>query len=128
MAIASVVPSLTHIFIELVRRKFRVEPLITTSSLKTGLVIDVDFPEKVGADRIVNATAAYALYGGPAIVVDFGTATKFEVISRHGMYCGGSIAPGIGISLEALVNRTALLDMVAIQPSPKSIPRNTAHS
>jgi type III pantothenate kinase len=96
--------------------------------LKVGIQIDVDYPEKVGADRIVNAAAAYAVYGGPAIVVDFGTATKFEVISSKGVYRGGSIAPGIGISLEALVDQTALLSRVAIQPPLLPVPRNTIHS
>jgi type III pantothenate kinase len=127
-AIASVVPSLTGIFVEIIHRTFGIAPMDVTARLKTGIQIDVDHPERVGADRIVNAAAAYALYGSPAIVVDFGTATKFEVISRQGVYSGGSIAPGIGISLDALVGQTALLSRVAIQPPPLAVPRNTTHS
>ncbi len=127
-AIASVVPSLTGIFVELAQRYLDIEPMVITARLKTGVHVDVDFPEKVGADRLANVAAAYALLGGPAIVVDFGTATKFEVISRSGVYSGGSIAPGIGISLDALVSHTALLNRVAIQPPPNAIPRNTTHS
>jgi len=127
-AIASVVPALTGVFVELTRRNLHIEPLVISARLNTGVRIDVDAPEKVGADRIANVAAAYALYGGPAIVADFGTATKFEVISRRGIYSGGSIAPGIGISLDALISHTALLDRVTIQPPPNAIPRNTAHS
>ena len=127
VSISSVVPSLTSAFVEMTRRYIGVEPLVVTSTVKTGIKIDVDNPETVGADRIVNAAAVHKLYGGPAIVIDFGTATTFDVISREGNYTGGSIAPGIGVAMDALVGRTAQLYKVALEPPPSPIGRNTAH-
>lgn len=127
VAISSVVPSLTSAFVELARRYIGVEPLVVTSAVKTGIKIDVDNPETVGADRIVNAAGVHSLYGGPAIVIDFGTATTFDIISREGNYTGGSIAPGIGIAMDALIGRTAQLYKVALEPPPSPIGRNTAH-
>jgi type III pantothenate kinase len=128
VAIASVVPPLTSAFVELTQRYIGVDPLVVSAHVKTGIRVDVDQPEQVGADRIVNAAAVHQLYGGPAIVIDFGTATTFDVISREGNYTGGSIAPGIGIAMEALVGRTAQLHKVALEPPPSPVGRNTAHA
>jgi type III pantothenate kinase len=128
VVIASVVPSLTAAFVELTQRYMHVEPLVVTARVKMNICVDVDQPDQVGADRIVNAAAVHRLYGGPAIVIDFGTATTFDVISRDGNYIGGSIAPGIGIAMDALVGRTAQLYKVALEPPPSSVGRNTAHA
>jgi type III pantothenate kinase len=128
VAIASVVPPLTSAFVELTRRYIHVEPLVVSNHVNLGIKVDVDQPDQVGADRIVNAAAVHKLYGGPAIVIDFGTATTFDVISREGNYIGGSIAPGIGIALDALVGRTAQLHKVALEPPPSPIGRNTIHA
>ncbi len=125
VAIASVVPSLTTAFTELSRRYAGVDPLIITAHVNTGIKVDVDYPDQVGADRIVNSAAVSKLYGGPAIVIDFGTATTFDVVSQDGNYIGGSIAPGIGIALDALVGRTAQLYKVALEPPPSPIGTNT---
>lgn len=128
VGIASVVPPLTPGFAELSRRYLQVEPVVVTASLRLNIQIDVDSPELVGADRIVNAAAVHHLYGGPAIVIDFGTATTFDVISPEGNYIGGSIAPGIGIALDALVGRAAQLYRVVLAPPPSPIGRNTTHA
>jgi len=128
VVIASVVPPLTSTFVELTRQYLGVEPLVISAHIKAGIRIDVDYPEQVGADRIVDAVAVHKLYGGPAIVIDFGTATTFEVISKDGYYIGGSIAPGISISMEALVGRTAQLYKVALEPPPSPVGRNTTHA
>jgi type III pantothenate kinase len=128
VVIASVVPPLTRTFVELSRRHIRAEPLVVTARVNLGIKVDVDSPDQVGADRIVNAAAVHHLYGGPAIVVDFGTATTFDVVARAGDYIGGSIAPGIGISLDALAGRTAQLYRVGLEPPPSPIGRNTTHA
>ncbi len=128
VAIASVVPRLTDAFVSLSEQYIEVEPLVVTARIKLGIKIDVDSPDLVGADRIVNAAAVHHLYGGPAIVIDFGTATTFDVISTSGDYIGGSIAPGIGITLDALVQRTALLYKVPLVPPPSPIGKNTTHA
>jgi len=126
VAIASVVPSMTTAFTELVRRYVGTEPLIINARINTGIKVDVEIPDQVGADRIANSAAVSKLYGGPAIVVDFGTATNFDVVSREGNYIGGSIAPGVGVALDALVGRTAQLYKVSIEPPPATIGRNTS--
>jgi type III pantothenate kinase len=128
VVISSVVPPLTSAFVELTRRYLGVEPLVISAHIKAGIKIDVDYPEQVGADRIVNAAAVHKLYGGPAIVIDFGTATTFDVISKEGYYTGGSIAPGIGIAMDALATRTAQLYKVALEPPPSPVGRNTTHA
>jgi type III pantothenate kinase len=128
VAIASVVPPLTPAFAELCMRYLDIDPVVVTAHIRLGIRIEVDSPELVGADRIVNAAAVHHLYGGPAIVIDFGTATTFDVISREGNYIGGSIAPGIGIALDALVGRTAQLYRVPLEPPPSPIGRNTTHA
>ena len=128
VAISSVVPRLTTAFAQLVRRYVRVEPLIVTHKTKTGIRIEIDQPEQAGADRIVNSAAVVGLYGAPAIVIDFGTATTFDVVSADGAYRGGAIAPGIDISQDALVSHTARLHKVDLQPPPCVIGTNTIHA
>src|SRR5690606_7188281 len=105
--IGSVVPLLTTSFAELVRHYTQIDPLIVTHHINTGVRIEIDQPEQAGADRIINSAAVVALYGAPAIVIDFGTATTFDIISAEGAYVGGAIAPGINLSQDALVSRTA---------------------
>ena len=126
--ISSVVPPLTSTFVELVRRYIEIEPLVVTHLTKTGVKIAIDQPEQAGADRIVNAAAVVALYGGPAIVIDFGTATTFDVVSADGAYQGGAIAPGIVIAHDALVERAARLHKVDLIPPPCVIGKNTIHA
>jgi type III pantothenate kinase len=128
VVIASVVPPLTAAFAELSRHNVHVEPVVVNARVNLGIAIDVDFPDQVGADRIVNAAAVHHLYGGPAIVIDFGTATTFDIVSHEGNYIGGSIAPGIGIALDALVGRTAQLYAVTLAPPPSAVGRNTTHA
>lgn len=125
VAISSVVPPLTPVLETMVRRYFRGEPLVVGPGVKTGMPIRFDNPREVGADRIVNAVAAYALYGGPVIVVDFGTATTYDVVSRNGEYWGGAIAPGIGISMEALFQQAAKLPRVEFARPRTLIGKNT---
>ncbi len=114
IAISSVVPPLMYSLERMSTKYFKVDPLIIGPGIKTGLNILIDNPREVGADRIVNAVAAYNLYGGPLIIVDFGTATTFCAISEDGDYLGGVIAPGIGISIEALFEKAAKLPRVEI--------------
>jgi type III pantothenate kinase len=102
-----------------------VKPLFIEPGVKTGMPVLVDNPAEVGADRIVNGVAVFERYGGPSIVVDFGTATTFDVISARGEYVGGVIAPGIGISAEALFQRTARLPKVDIRRPARVIGTNT---
>jgi type III pantothenate kinase len=126
--IGSVVPPLTGAFIELVNRYIGIEPLVVTNKTKAGIKIAIDQPEQAGADRIVNAAAVVALYGGPAIVIDFGTATTFDVVSADGAYRGGAIAPGIAVAHDALVSRAARLHKVDLMPPPDPIGQNTIHA
>ena len=113
--IASVVPALDFTLKSLCRRYFNKEPLIVgEEGLKLGIGINMDRPEEVGADRLVNAVAAHADYGGPLIVIDFGTATTFDVVDGDGNYCGGAIAPGPNLSMEALHMAAAKLPRIAI--------------
>src|SRR3972149_3872329 len=118
--IASVVPSLTSVFIRMVQRYLKTTPIIVDENTKTGLKICYDNPGDVGADRIVNAVAAYAIYGGPVIIVDFGTATTFCAVSKEAEYLGGVIVPGIMISLDALSQRAAKLPRIALE-APKTV-------
>ncbi|MBX7144983.1 MAG: type III pantothenate kinase [Oligoflexia bacterium] len=118
--IASVVPAMTVRVQELVRKYFRSEALVVGPGLKTGLVIRATDPASVGADRVVNAVAAKALFGGPCLVVDFGTATSFDLINAQGEYEGGVIAPGPMASLESLVQHTAKLPRIDLM-WPKTI-------
>ena len=126
--IASVVPPLQPVFEELASSYLRITPLVVGPGIRTGMPILYDSPREVGADRIVNAVAAYEAYGGPAIVVDFGTATTFDAISSKGEYLGGVIAPGVGISAEALFERAAKLPRVEIVRPKVVIGKNTVGS
>jgi type III pantothenate kinase len=128
VAMASVVPPLTGTVAEACRQAFGCEPMVVDGRTNTGIRILYDDPGQVGADRIVDAAAAYRLYGGPACVVDFGTATKFDAVSAEGDYLGGAIAPGIGIASEALFSRTSKLPKVELKRPPSAIGRNTAQS
>ncbi|HVH43485.1 MAG TPA: type III pantothenate kinase [Labilithrix sp.] len=126
--VASVVPALTEPMLDLVRRGFGFEALVVGPGIKTGMSILYENPREVGADRIVNAVAAYERFHGALIVVDFGTATTFDCVTAKGEYMGGVIAPGIQISADALFARAAKLPRVEIQRPPKVIGRNTQHS
>ncbi len=127
-AISSVVPPLTGTWEEVCRRILSVEPLVVGTGVRTGVRILYDDPKQVGADRIVNAAAVKALWGGPACVVDFGTGTTFDALSESGDYLGGAIAPGIGIAAEALHVRAAKLPRVDLVRPPAAIGRNTEHA
>ncbi len=124
-ALCSVVPPLTGTFVELSQRYFHISPLVIEPGVKTGVRIRMDNPREVGADRIVNAAAAHHLYGGSVIIVDLGTATTFDIVSKEGDYIGGIIAPGIAIAAEALFTRTARLPRVELVPPKKVIGTNT---
>jgi type III pantothenate kinase len=121
----SVVPPLSGVFQEMCRRYLKVTPLMVEAGVKTGVRIAMDNPREVGADRIVNAVAAHQLYGGPVIVIDLGTATTFDAVSKEGDYLGGAIAPGIAIATEALFSRTAVLPRVELTHPKRAIGRNT---
>lgn len=123
--ISSSVPPLVTVFEELCQRYFDVSPLVVGSGIKTGVRISIDNPREVGADRVVNAAAAHRLYGGPLIVIDFGTATTLDAVSEEGDYLGGVIAPGIEISAEALFEHAAKLPRVEMVRPQKAIGRNT---
>lgn len=125
---ASVVPPLTGTFIQACKHYLGIEPLIVDAGVKTGVRIRYEDPKAVGADRVADAAAARKLYGTPACVVDFGTATTFDGISADGDYLGGAIAPGIGIAAEALFQRTAKLPRVELARPPTAIGRNTVHA
>ena len=124
-AMSCVVPPLLTTFNELFERYFNIKPLVVGPGVKTGIRIRMDNPREVGADLIANAAAALHLYKPPVIVVALGTATAFATVSRDGDYLGGVIAPGIGISAEALYNRAAALPRFEMVPPPKAIGANT---
>jgi type III pantothenate kinase len=126
--LCSVVPPLTPVFQELARRLFQIKALVVGPGLKTGMPILYENPLEVGADRVVSAVAAFSKYGGPCIVVDFGTATTFDAISPKGEYLGGAIAPGMQIAAEALYLRTAKLPRIEIRKPRKPIGRTTVAS
>lgn len=124
-AIASVVPNLTSTFRQVCARYLGQEPLVVDTGVRTGVRIRYENPREVGADRVVDCAAVQVKYGGPACVVDFGTATTFDAISREGDYLGGAIAPGIGIAAEALFSRASKLYRVEIAPPARAIGTNT---
>jgi type III pantothenate kinase len=126
--ISSVVPPLDSTLREVCERYFRIKPLFIEPGVKTGMPVHYDNPAEVGADRIVNGVGAFEKYGGPCIVVDFGTATTFDVVSKKGEYLGGVITPGIGISADALFSRTARLPRVDIRKPPRVLATNTVGS
>ncbi len=125
VSIACVVPPLRRIFEELSLRYLKISPLIVGPGVKTGVRICTDNPREVGADRVVNAAAAHRLYGGPLIVVDFGTATTLDAVSKEGDYLGGAIAPGIGIAAEALFERASKLPRVELIAPGHAIGKDT---
>ncbi|HWR34270.1 MAG TPA: type III pantothenate kinase [Clostridia bacterium] len=128
IVISSVVPPMDTTLREVCERYFKARPLFIEPGVKTGMPVYYDNPSEVGADRIVNSVAAFEKYGGPCIVVDFGTATTFDAISAKGEYLGGIIAPGIGISAEALFVRTARLPRVDIRKPSRIIGTTTVSS
>lgn len=128
IVVSSVVPPLDPVLRQVCERYFDLRPLFIEPGVKTGMPVHYDNPAEVGADRIVNAVAAFEKYGGPCIVVDFGTATTFDCVSAKGEYLGGVICPGIGISADALFERTARLPRVEIRKPPRVIGSNTVGS
>lgn len=126
--ISSVVPPVMPTLERMCQRYFGLTPLIIGPGIKTGMDIKYDNPREVGADRIVNAVAAYEKFGGPVIIIDFGTATTFCAVDKKGNYLGGAICPGIGISTDALVQRTAKLPRIEVVRTDKVICRNTIES
>jgi type III pantothenate kinase len=128
ICLASVVPPLTGRLVEACRQYLGQNPLVVDTGVKTGVRIRYEDPRAVGADRIADAAAVQRLYGCPACVVDFGTATTFDAINAEGDYLGGAIAPGIGIASEALFLHTAKLPRVDLQRPPSAIGRNTVYA
>jgi type III pantothenate kinase len=128
IVISSVVPPLDSVLRQVCERYFKTKPLFIEPGVKTGMPVLYENPSEVGADRIVNAVAAFEKYGGPCIIVDFGTATTFDCISKKGEYMGGVICPGIGISADALFQRTARLPRVEIRKPPRVIGSTTVGS
>lgn len=126
--IASVVPPLDPTLAAMAREYFHQQPMFVTPDVDTGMRVLYDNPRDVGADRVVNGVAAFAKYGGPCVVVDLGTAITFDVVSAEAEYMGGIICAGIGISIEALVNRTAKLPKVDFRAPEKLIATNTVAS
>jgi len=128
IVISSVVPPLDSTLAQVCERYFNTKPLFIEPGVKTGMPVHYDNPAEVGADRIVNSVAAFEKYGGPCIIVDFGTATTFDCVSAKGEYMGGVICPGIGISADALFERTARLTRVDIRKPAHVIGSNTVGS
>lgn len=125
IALCSVVPPLTATFEQLSQRYFEISPLVVTAGIKTGVRIRMDNPREVGADRIANAAAAHHLYRGPIIIVDLGTATTFDTISKDGDYLGGAIAPGIATAAESLFTQASMLPRVELVRPKYAIGTNT---
>ncbi|MBW3659508.1 MAG: type III pantothenate kinase [Actinobacteria bacterium] len=125
VVISSVVPTVTDTMREMVGRYFPFPPLVMGPGVKTGIPLRYENPRDVGSDRIANAVAAFELFGGPTVVVDFGTATSFDVVSAEGEFVGGAIAPGVHTAMDALVHRAARLPNVEIAAPPHAIGRST---
>src|SRR5690242_8984077 len=128
IVVSSVVPPLDPVLRQVCERYFNLRPLFIEPGVKTGMPVHYDNPAEVGADRIVNGVAAFEKYGGPCVIVDFGTATTFDCVSAKGEYLGGVICPGIGISADALFERTARLPRVEIRKPARVIGSNTVGS
>jgi type III pantothenate kinase len=128
VVISSVVPQLTEAFRQMADRYLDVEPVVVGPGTRTGMAIRTDNPREVGADRLVNALAAYDKYGGPGIVVDFGTATSFDVYDAAGAFIGGAIAPGVQTSMAALSAHGAQLGAIELAMPNRAIGRNTIES
>ena len=123
--VSSVIPTLNYTICHMCEYFFGISPLMVGPGVKTGMNIKAENPKEVGADRIVNNVAAYKKYGGPIIVIDFGTATTFNVIDKDGAFIGGVIAPGIKTALSGLVSSTAQLPMIELVPPKHAIAKNT---
>jgi type III pantothenate kinase len=128
IVVSCVVPPVLRQLREMSIREFHLEPVVVDSGLEVGMPILYDNPKELGADRIANAIGGYVEYGGPLIVVDFGTSTNFDVVSEDGAYLGGAIAPGVSISVDALTERTALLPKIDLRVAPQAIGKNTVSS
>lgn len=128
IAISSVVPNLMYSIEHMIRKYFNIEPVIVGPGIKTGINIKYDNPKEVGADRIVNAVAAHEIYGGPLIIIDFGTATTFCAVTSWGDYLGGAIVPGVKIASEALFSKAAKLPRIELVKPPTVICKNTIQS
>ncbi|MBI3744585.1 MAG: type III pantothenate kinase, partial [Chloroflexi bacterium] len=126
--LSSVVPPLTTTFEEVFEKYFKIRPVVVGTGTKTGIRVLYENPREVGADRIAHAVAAYHLYGGPLIIIDFGTATVFDAITDSGDYLGGAIAPGINLAAEALFTRTSKLPRIELARPKHAIGRNTVAS
>jgi type III pantothenate kinase len=127
-ALGCVVPPLLATHEELLERYFHVSPLVIAAGIKTGVRIRMENPKEVGADRIANAAGAHYLYRGPVIIVDLGTATTFDVVSKEGDYLGGAIAPGMNTAAEALFTQAAMLPRVELAAPKHAIGSNTANA
>ena len=128
VVLSSVVPRATEAMRDMVSRYFPFDPVVVEPGVKTGIPVLTDNPREVGADRIVNALAAYTKYGGPAIVVDFGTATTFDVISENGELLGAAISPGLAVAARALFDQTARLPLVELVAPKAPYGKNTVES
>ncbi len=128
IAISSVVPPLTGRVVQACREYLKCEPLVVDAGVKTGIRIRYEDPRAVGADRVCDAVAVMHLYGGPACVIDFGTATTFNAVTRDGDYLGGAITAGVNLAAEALYTRAAKLPRIDLQRPPSVIGRNTVHA
>jgi len=128
ISLASVVPPLTGRVIQACREYLKQEPLVVDAGIKTGLKIRYEDPKAVGADRVCDAVAVLKFYGGPACVVDFGTATTFNAITKEGEYLGGAITAGVNLAAESLFTHAAKLPRIDLQRPPSVIGRNTIHA
>lgn len=128
IALASVVPNLTGRVRQACREYLKTEPLVLDAGVKTGIRIRYEDPRAVGADRVADAVAVLHLYGGPACIIDFGTATTFNALTREGDYLGGAITAGVNLAAEALFTRAAKLPRIELQRPPSVIGRNTVHA
>lgn len=126
--ISSVVPNIMYSLEHMIKKYFKLEPIVVGPGVKTGINIKYDNPKEVGADRIVNAVAAHEIYKRPLIIIDFGTATTFCAVTRNGDYLGGAICPGIKISAEALFERAAKLPRIELNKPTSVICKNTVTS
>ncbi|MDQ4099830.1 MAG: type III pantothenate kinase [Chloroflexota bacterium] len=128
MILSSVVPGVTRWLAAMGQSRLDVEPVLVSVDLDLGIEVDVDHPREVGADRLVNAAAARARYGAPAVVIDLGTATNFDVVDGNGAYIGGALAPGLIVAADAMVSRAARLFAVELTLPPRAIGRNTVQA
>ncbi len=128
ISLASVVPPLTGRVVQACREYLKQEPLVVDTGIKTGIKVRYEDPKAVGADRICDAVAVMKFHGGPACIIDFGTATTFNALTKDGEYLGGAITAGINLAAEALYTRAAKLPRIDLQTPPSVIGRNTVHA